>query len=261
MRRGLLAAKGREPGRASGRSGRGRIGPGVGDTALGLTRLGQWEHSASQSCLTCRRWVWASAALPCSQLVGEVSSSLPAQPLPPGPAPLGCRCRIRARDRTPSTALVKNTPDSRFDSPSPSTRPFPPPASPPPGPGTSVGPSSPQGRLAPDQRHLSSPQRPGPGFPKADSPAPGSAVLASQFGAVIPNLLIFRGARGGARSPKRAGLRKGERGGHGTGDVSPPRPSGAPPHPRRAGPEFNPAGSCAAAEARGRRGRAAGPAP
>lgn len=54
VRRGLLAAKGRELGRASGPWGRGRIGPGVGDTEMGLTGLGRWEHSASQSCLTFR---------------------------------------------------------------------------------------------------------------------------------------------------------------------------------------------------------------
>lgn len=120
-------------------------------------------------------------------------------------------------------ALVRNTPDSRFNRPSPRTRPFPPPDSLPPGPGTSVEFSSSRGRLAPNQSHLSFPQQPGAGFPKADPPTPESEVLSPVRGHDSQPTRIpgGGGAREGAHSPKRADLRKGQRGEHGTRDISP----------------------------------------
>lgn len=162
-------------------------------------------------------------------------------------------------------ALVRNTPDSRFNRPSPRTRPFPPPDSLPPRPGTSVEFSSSRGRLAPNQSHLSFPQQPGAGFPKADPPTPESEVLSPVRGHDSQPTRIPGGGGGreGAHSPKRADLRKG-RGGNTGPETSPPSPSphpnGAPPHQRLAGPEVRPAGSSAAAGARDQGGRAAGPA-
>lgn len=96
-------------------------------------------------------------------------------------------------------ALVRNTPDSRFHRPSPRTRPFPPPDSLPPGPGTSVEFSS-RGRPAPNQSHLSFPQQPGSGFPKADHPTPESEVLSPVRGRDSQPTRIPGGGGGAGRS-------------------------------------------------------------
>lgn len=127
------------------------------------------------------------------------------------------------------------------------------------------GASLPAGRPAPNQSHLSFPQRPGPGFPKANpqcgdiSPNLGdSGVLSSQSRNLIfsPAHIIFLGRRGvGAQSPKSAGLRKGGRRGLGGSGRLPPRAVASPrrvppPHPPRLVGSRDwrsiPAGSCAA---------------